>query len=296
MNIFGKHFLILEKNSSIISIDELYMVGHSCTKLPPLFIFDSNFLSFLFKGYSILGHSGSTYGYRSFVVLVPALKAGVFVCMNGPDEEYLLRGALVNYILDHLMEVKPWLNATTICTFPAPWHEVSTQNPAAIPYDLSRPLVRNISAYIGTYFSLAYGRLEIRPRDVEHSRNGGVGQPRLMLIYGYGTWDLIPMPPKSAALGAHTNPKQFPEYFYAKGRGITAAADFFPVIFQPPSQASTVIQEITASGMESRLPPVFRRYVPRSSRGVNVVTTYVAVLITSLIAYIAKDCVLSLSL
>nr|KAG5709960.1 hypothetical protein BaRGS_030002 [Batillaria attramentaria] len=144
-----------------------------------------------YRGYPILGHSGASYGYRAFVILVPSLKAGVFVCMNGDDNKYAYRGPLLNFILDHILGVTPWADTTTLCTFPARWHNVSSQSPAP-PFDSSRTLKRNVSAYLGVYHNPGYGRLEVRLRsDVMRERRqsgrGDENQLVLTILYGFAS-------------------------------------------------------------------------------------------------------------
>ena len=222
-------------------------------------------------GYPILGHSGASYGYRAFVILVPSLKAGVFVCMNGDDRSYSFRGPLLNLILDHLLGVSPWVDTNTLCTFPLPWHNVSASPPP--PYDARRPLAHNVSAYLGVYENAAYGRLEIRLSD-PRTRKGRTGSvfgrsqpsPRLMLALGFAHWDLVPLVPKYAALNSRVSSRaDFPEYFYGIGKGVTAFLDNSPFIVHPPSTGSDVIEEISAPAFEKRIPPVFRRVTPGKS-------------------------------
>ena len=66
-----------------------------------------------------MGHSGASYGFRAFIVLIPDKKAGVFVAMNGNDDSYIFRGPLINLILDTILGIKKsWVDMQILCTFP----------------------------------------------------------------------------------------------------------------------------------------------------------------------------------
>lgn len=217
-------------------------------------------------GFPVLGHSGASYGYRAFVVLVPSLKAGVFVVMTGDDTGYLYRGPLISLLLDHVMGVTPWVNASVLCSFPQPW-QPSRNQPTVPPYDTSRALAHNLTAYVGTYVNPGYGRLDIRLRHNGKAHGARLGRsPRrvqLELVYGYGTWDLIPMAPHATSPSRQTadaDPSDLLEYFYGKGSNVTQFIDTSPIIVHPPPTGSAVIVRITVPGFETRIPPVFWRY------------------------------------
>ena len=221
-------------------------------------------VSTLLSGYPILGHSGSTYGYRSLLTLVPSLKLGVFTTMSGGDSSYRLRGTLHALLLDHALPdvQQPWLNASTLCSFPAPWHNVSSST--SPPYGDKRPLARNISAYIGSYENPAYGRVEVKVwEDSEDGvEDGREPAAHLTLFYGFGTWDLVQLPsPSSSSSSSQSSStaQSSPEYFYGKGRNVTAWVDYSPFVFHPPPAGSDVIVEMSVPGFEKRVPPVFTR-------------------------------------
>ena len=73
-------------------------------------------------GYPILGHGGTGLGYRSLLTLVPSRQVGVFTVMTGGDSGYALRGSLHAFLMDQALGLQPWLNESTLCSFPAPWH------------------------------------------------------------------------------------------------------------------------------------------------------------------------------
>nr|KAG5709961.1 hypothetical protein BaRGS_030003 [Batillaria attramentaria] len=171
------------------------------------------------RGYPVIGHSGSTYGFRNLLTLIPALRIGVFTSMRGKDVGYAFRGTLHSFLLDHVLGVTPWVNATTFCSFPAPWHNVSA--PKTEPsYDTGRPLTHNISAYVGSYENPAYGRVEVRVRERDEvgqeGKDGGEPLAPLTVFYGFATWDLIPLPAQNGQ-PAEGDTSSEPELFYGKG-------------------------------------------------------------------------------
>ncbi|XP_076444153.1 uncharacterized protein LOC143282408 [Babylonia areolata] len=261
-----------------------------------------------YRGYPILGHSGASYGYRAFVVLVPSLKAGVFICMNGDDRNYAFRGTLLNLILDRILGVVPWVDTNTLCTFPYPWHNVSA--PPTPPYDAGRPLAHNLSAYLGVFENPAYGRVEVRllsgggPPSRRRSMLGAYSSssssssssPRLSFLFGFARWDLVPLVPKYAALNSDVSSRaEFPEYFYGVGKGVNAFVDCTSFIIHPPSTGSDVIEEISVPGFEKRLPPVFTR-VGSGGQGVKtsaplllvVVVVLASLAVVSLLADVSR--------
>lgn len=127
----------------------------------------------LYRDHEILLHSGSTYGYRSFITLFPAQNIGVFTSMNGEDDDYILRILLHNFLSDVALGVTPWLDASSICdrlTTPKYTGYSNTNNPQ-----------RSLAEYLGLYVNPIYGNL-----NVEFDQNNA----HLVLKYGVATWDL----------------------------------------------------------------------------------------------------------
>ena len=75
-----------------------------------------------FVDHDILLHFGSIYGYRSFITLFPGQNIGVFISMNGEDDNYILRILLHNFLSDVALGVTPWLDAAAI------WSRLTAQN------------------------------------------------------------------------------------------------------------------------------------------------------------------------
>ncbi|KAL8566271.1 hypothetical protein ACOMHN_056843 [Nucella lapillus] len=224
-------------------------------------IYGMGFRQGYYRGYPILGHGGSSFGYRSLLTLVPSQKLGVFTVMSGGDSNYRTRGTLHAYLMDQALNSVPsWLNASTLCSFPAPWHNISSKTRP--PYDAGKKLARKTSAYVGLYKNPAYGTVEVK--EWKPARSGSdEGQEEnaapLTLFYGYASWDLIPVSSPDPSGG---------EAFYGKGRHVTAWVDYSPFVFHTPSAGSDVVMEISAPGLEKRSAPVFKRFGPTSGGGV----------------------------
>lgn len=136
-----------------------------------------------YRGYRILHHTGSTFGYNSMVTLFPDLKLGVFTSMTGEDENHIFGQLLHNFLSDNLLDVEPWLNETTMCSFPSPWYSKSP-----IPYfeyvkiDQTVSASRPLSEYVGIYHNDVYGEVRVTMG----------GNNYLVLDYGVASWKLWP--------------------------------------------------------------------------------------------------------
>ncbi|KAL8590172.1 hypothetical protein ACOMHN_010367 [Nucella lapillus] len=213
-----------------------------------------------YRGYPLIGHSGSTYGYRALLTLVPSQKLGIFTALTGGDSKYRTRASLHSYLMDRVLGQAPWLNTSTLCSFPAPWHNDSADQTAP-PYNTSNPLAYKLSAYVGSYSNPAYGTLEVKKW--QDSKNRSVDDGRepaalLTLFYGFGTWDLIPTPSCSSS----SSPGE--ESFYGKGRNSTAWFDISSFVFHAPPAGSDVVMKMSAKGVERLLVPVFTRWTSLS--------------------------------
>ena len=155
-------------------------------------------------------HSGSTFGYRAYLTLLPAMNVGVVTLMTGSDYQYKLRTALHMTLMDHALSHAPWINTTTICSFPDPWRSSAPrkkrsthardldeemgitgeeeeeeaplmEQPQARANRVKRAASLPASNYVGIYRHAAYGTLEVRYNSVIQS---------LELEYGIGLWRL----------------------------------------------------------------------------------------------------------
>ena len=200
-----------------------------------------------------------------------SIKAGVFIVMNGDDYQYAYRGTLLSLMFDNLLKVTPWVDTNTLCTFPKPYHNITKRRTP--PKESLYPLAHKITAYIGVYHNPAYGNLRIlQVRHVTQTNNKKYSfrNKKLAMELGYGRWDLTLRKAKHTILNIKVKSRaDFPEYFYAIGKGITNLIDLGPFIFHPPPDGSNVIDKISAQGFESRLPPVFLRMKDSRSHGLQ---------------------------
>lgn len=187
---------------------------------------------FSFIGNRILRHTGTTFGYSSMVTLFPDLNLGIFTSMTGQDEHYILRNLLHNFLSDSLLGITPWLNATTMCTFPNPWYSSISYSHYVI-IDKTISASRPLSEYVGTYHNDAYGevRVILDPK----------GQ--LILNYGVASWCLWP--------------KHSHDQFQGEGRDMLyETLDIHQIKFHSSHSAIVSVEVIT---FQSNAPPVFTK-------------------------------------
>lgn len=167
------------------------------------------------------------------LTLIPGIQAGIFTVLTGDDPSYLFRTNIHLYIADLLLEQDPWLDNTTICSFPEPWKEksdsVSNYKPRT-DVKADRPLFE----YEGTFSNRAYGLIDIY-------KNSSVGY--LMAKVGIGVFILYP--------------KATADEFYAQGIVLMEnIRDFSTLQF---SFHKGKVQTLTIPSMEYKDPPVFYR-------------------------------------
>ncbi|XP_063445232.1 gigasin-6-like isoform X1 [Mytilus trossulus] len=135
-----------------------------------------------YRGNRMFVHTGSTWGYRAMLSWYPKADIGIFVAFTGNDPNYFYRLTLHNYIFDVYTGQVPYLNTSTICSYPEPW--LKSDIPLVKPnYPKDRNTTRNKKEYIGTYKNQAYGKIKIG----KHTEKN-----KLKLIYGYLTFELYP--------------------------------------------------------------------------------------------------------
>lgn len=157
------------------------------------------------------------------------MSLGVFTTMSGEDNNNMF--PLQLYLIDTFLGKKPWLNESSLCSFPEPWSPaaLSATNPEAIKKNIAP--VRRLLLYTGTYKNPEYGSLEV-------------------MEMGYNSlWATF-----------HLYPSTTPDVFIGKAVGTAAntlrrTGNQF--IFQYDIHRS--ISRLTISGLESRDPPVFVR-------------------------------------
>ncbi|KAL3887928.1 hypothetical protein ACJMK2_000313 [Sinanodonta woodiana] len=206
-----------------------------------------------YRGYPLLTHTGSTMGYRAMLTLYPNQKLGIFTAMTGDDPNYIFRSNLNSYISDLYLHEEPWLNVSTICSFPEPWFEKKNSTPKTAIDKNIQPFRANDS-YVGVYSNEAYGDIKIH-----------IGENnKLMATYGYASFLLFA--------------KETKDDFYAEGTGLfTALMDFTTFRFVS-NNSSDIINTLEIPSFESQYPPVFtrRKAVVTNTSSSSYITTHIA--------------------
>lgn len=192
-----------------------------------------------YRGYRILRHTGTISGYASLLTLFPDSDIGIFTSMTGSDPDYILRTLLHNYLADIALGETPWLNGTTICSFPEPWMKKHITSSSVIATNL--PFHRSIQEYVGSYHNDLYGTIKLHISSPNH---------HLVMQYGIATWFLYP---NHAA-----------DNFSGKGHGLAAVVyDLDSVIFHTSGHGT--IHSMVISSFEHSDPPVFIKTASQSS-------------------------------
>jgi hypothetical protein len=139
------------------------------------------------SGYKRLWHSGGIVGYSSLLWLFPDKNVGVFASMTGSKDNSNSDTikTILNKAADMLLELDPWLNDTTACSFPRPWGRTT---PIQHPRDKIVPkpnwnISTQIDDYVGLYCNPAFGALKIEQRNSELVvRYGRFGKMKLYPI------------------------------------------------------------------------------------------------------------------
>ncbi|KAK6179308.1 hypothetical protein SNE40_011698 [Patella caerulea] len=190
-----------------------------------------------YDGLKIQWHSGASFGYRALLTLYPDENLGIFTSLTGRDDNYKYRIALHNYITDKILGREPWLNVSTICSFPLPW--LNDTESVDIAYEFIEPSLK-LSAYEGEYENKLYGNLVVY---VNASRN------QLEMVYGITRFSL-----KRFSVSSNKT-----EYFYGDSIGIMHQKDVSPFIFNLELQDGKM-QSVTAEGFYgAKSPPIFTR-------------------------------------
>lgn len=194
-----------------------------------------------YRGYPIITHTGSTYGYRAMVTLIPAINAGLFTSLTGDDPNFIFRTNIHLYMADLLLGHEPWLDNATVCSFPEPWKTKPDDSPDKRPVtDIAAD--KELSEYEGQFSNTAYGKIEIYLNDSAGYLMAKVGYSRFILY------------PKSKA-----------DEFYAQGYELMEnIRDFSTLQFSFENGAVTSLR---IPSFESKDPPVFNRMERNASNG-----------------------------
>ncbi|XP_045182178.2 penicillin-binding protein 4-like [Mercenaria mercenaria] len=193
-----------------------------------------------YRGFPIITHTGSTYGYRAMVTLIPGINAGFFTTLTGDDPSYFFRTNGHLYMADLLLGHEPWLDNVTVCSFPEPWKKKSDKPDAKPRTDIAAD--KPLSKYEGLFSNNAYGIIEIYLND-----SSGF----LMAKVGFGQFVLYP---KSTA-----------DTFYAQGFDLLQnVRDFSTFQFSFKNEEVDILK---IPSFESKDPPVFNRIQRKASDG-----------------------------
>lgn len=186
-----------------------------------------------YRGFPIITHTGSTWGYKAILTLFPVQKLGIFNAQIGSDDGYIKRKLIQSYIADLYLGERPWLNGSSACSFP--WksgdEKKSLTKKRAV---ISIPVLDRRYDFSGFYSNRLWGDVKI-----ERTKHG------LELIYGYASFKLTPS----------RDPLQF------RGNGIK---DFwfmklYKVNFETECKNCTEIVSVTIPSFEKQSPPTFNK-------------------------------------
>ena len=161
------------------------------------------------------------------------MNIGIFTTMNGDDPGYRYRFLLHNYIGDLLLGENPWLNKTTLCTFPEPWYRASTSSYKSINKNIHP--TRSLVKYEGAYHNDMYGNLHVFTNTSTNT---------LQMNYGIGSWLIYP---------THT-----PDTFVGEGSNIIfKTIDLSSIKFHHATHDKHAIDRVQVPSFEKRQPPTF---------------------------------------
>lgn len=175
--------------------------------------------------------------------MIPSSDIGVFTVMTGDDPGIFFRINLHLYVHDLLLGNEPWLNTSTVCSFPEPW----TTKPRGRS---GRPRTnigaqRPLSEYGGVYENKGYGKLDVYVN---------VTSRRLNCRFGVGNFVLYP--------------KSTKDEFFAQSYGLMEnVRDFSTLRFKFKDGK---IMGLEIPSFESKDPPLFD-FVERLVKKRNVV-------------------------
>lgn len=168
--------------------------------------------------------------------MFPDTNLGIYTAMSGDDEDFFYRYSLHQYLADMYLGETPWLNATTICSFPSPWFPPKRNRTKP---NISRNLQpqRTLDEYLGVYENPAYGKIEMFILDEPDANN--------KLIAEFGYVDLI------------LYPKKTKDEFFFETDGIAAKLiNFGTVQFK---EEKGIITKMRIPTFEPKDPPIFKR-------------------------------------
>lgn len=152
-----------------------------------------------YKGFKMILHTGSSWGYGALLTLMPDLNIGIYTNINGGDNGYHGRRLLHMYIIDILSSNESWINQDTMCNFPkeaklyekTPSYRIHLESITDFDVDFDvegfstyeKKFAKDdieINQYVGKYGNWGYGNVSVTIKNGE-----------LYLLYGeIGIWKL----------------------------------------------------------------------------------------------------------
>lgn len=108
-----------------------------------------------------MDHSGGFLSYISRLYLFREKDAAMFISVNtdGGDSS-LGQKSILSFLSDKLLNLDPWLNATTACSFPSPWTNPRLRKNNTFPDVVNRD-TEDLLHYRGNYGSYLWGKVTI---------------------------------------------------------------------------------------------------------------------------------------
>ncbi|VDH96975.1 Hypothetical predicted protein [Mytilus galloprovincialis] len=114
-----------------------------------------------YRGLDMYFHTGGLYGFTSVLGFIPSENISVFLNSNGIGKSGFRNIMLptMYFIVDTLLELEPWLNETTACSYPSPWNTVPEKNTTA--RNKTQINVSETDRFIGNYSNSLYGHATV---------------------------------------------------------------------------------------------------------------------------------------
>ncbi|KAL5020968.1 hypothetical protein ScPMuIL_000123 [Solemya velum] len=88
----------------------------------------------VYRGYRRVDHSGGVVSYVSRIWLFNEMEAAIFMSVNmGGNDISLIQKSILYFLSDKLLNLDPWLNTTTACSYPAPWMDPKNRTINTLP-------------------------------------------------------------------------------------------------------------------------------------------------------------------
>lgn len=110
-------------------------------------------------------HGGSMFSYYSVVVMDPTTQTGIALTVNGLNPTILSYDLypLAYFLKDILSGQTPWLNVTTICSYPAPWLPSSQRTPPK--QNVQEKYMGSTKEFVGKFGHALYGQVKVTEKD-----------------------------------------------------------------------------------------------------------------------------------